>query len=399
MKRAYRILPCYAGDVSGVCSALYELGGMVVIHDPSGCNSTYNTHDETRWFSQDSMIYLSGLSELDAILGSDKRLLEEICETAQSLQPRFVAIASSPIPYLSGQDLTAIARLVEQRTGIPSFYVPTNGLRDYNKGMEQAFLQIEHRFLAETSTRQPNSVNILGMTPLDYGQANAAQSLRMWLETHGYHVQSCWAMGSTLDELALAGEAEVNLVVSAAGLPLARALWRRYGTPYVAGIPVGDVGDNIRRALRTAVNTGMPQLPCLTRGSEEAHHAVLLAEQTVDGDPQMDKETVTLVGEPVLMGSLAAAIAEEYHVETRMICSLDVDRTLLAPQDLCVHGEEEMEQALQDCTIIVADPMYQPVCPQTATFYPLPHQAFSGRNGWRTARDLITMDLQTFLHS
>ena len=43
MRQAYRILPVYSGDVSGVCSALYELGGMVVMHDPSGCNSTYNT--------------------------------------------------------------------------------------------------------------------------------------------------------------------------------------------------------------------------------------------------------------------------------------------------------------------------------------------------------------------
>ena len=43
MRRSYRIIPCYTGDVSGVCSALFELGGMVVIHDPSGCNSTYNT--------------------------------------------------------------------------------------------------------------------------------------------------------------------------------------------------------------------------------------------------------------------------------------------------------------------------------------------------------------------
>ena len=44
MKKTYRILPVYTGDVSGAASALYELGGMTVIHDPSGCNSTYNTH-------------------------------------------------------------------------------------------------------------------------------------------------------------------------------------------------------------------------------------------------------------------------------------------------------------------------------------------------------------------
>lgn len=382
MNRAYRILPCYAGDVSGVCSALYELEGMVVIHDPSGCNSTYNTHDETRWFSQDSMIYLSGLSELDAILGSDERLLREVCETASELRPRFVALASSPIPFLSGMDLAAIARLVEQRTGIPSFYVPTNGLRDYNKGIENAFLQLERRFATESVNISKGTVNILGMTPLDYGPTDATQSLRDWLQARGWQVQSCWAMGSTLEELATAGAAEVNLVVSAAGLALARVLQRRFGTPYVVGIPIGSDGTRIEMALRAAIAARAEQLPCTHRMADAGNEA------------GVGVEDVTLVGEPVLMGSLAAAIADEYHVGTRVLCPLDVDRRLLAAGDLSVRGEDAMELALQGSRIIIADPMYEPICPDCAAIYSLPHQAFSGRNGWRSARDLIAMELQ-----
>lgn len=69
MKRINRILPVYAADISGVCSALYELGGMTVMHDASGCNSTYTTHDEPRWYSMDSMVYISALSELEAVMG------------------------------------------------------------------------------------------------------------------------------------------------------------------------------------------------------------------------------------------------------------------------------------------------------------------------------------------
>ena len=45
MRCVYNRLPVYTGDISGVASALYELGGLIVIHDPSGCNSTYKTHD------------------------------------------------------------------------------------------------------------------------------------------------------------------------------------------------------------------------------------------------------------------------------------------------------------------------------------------------------------------
>ena len=73
MRRTNRIVPTYTGDVSGACSALFELGGMVVIHDPSGCNSTYNTHDETRWYDHDSLIFITGLVERDAILHGTPR--------------------------------------------------------------------------------------------------------------------------------------------------------------------------------------------------------------------------------------------------------------------------------------------------------------------------------------
>ena len=66
MKQIARIISTYTADVSGVCSALYELGGMVVMHDPSGCNSTYNTHDEPRWYDMDSLIFISGLVEPDS---------------------------------------------------------------------------------------------------------------------------------------------------------------------------------------------------------------------------------------------------------------------------------------------------------------------------------------------
>ena len=75
MRQSYRIIPIYTADVSGVCSALYELGGMTVMHDPSGCNSTYNTHDEIRWYELDSMIYISGLTEIDAVMGNDEKMI------------------------------------------------------------------------------------------------------------------------------------------------------------------------------------------------------------------------------------------------------------------------------------------------------------------------------------
>ena len=76
MDRSQRILPVYTGDVSGACSALFELGGMVVIHDPSGCNSTYNTHDETR-----RVIAAAGMRKYRRLFDA-RRVVRYLVETA-----------------------------------------------------------------------------------------------------------------------------------------------------------------------------------------------------------------------------------------------------------------------------------------------------------------------------
>ena len=79
------------------------------------------------------------------------------------------------------------------------------------------------------------------------------------------------------------------------------------------------------------------------------------------------------------MGSLAAAIEGKYHRPVRVICPLETHEDLLAPNDCVADGEEEMERFLKDADIIVADPLYRPICSKQSRFYELPHIAFSGR--------------------
>ena len=51
---------------------------MTVIHDPSGCNSTYTTHDEPRWYHSDSLIFITGLTEKDAVLGNEEKMIQDV---------------------------------------------------------------------------------------------------------------------------------------------------------------------------------------------------------------------------------------------------------------------------------------------------------------------------------
>ena len=251
MRQTARIISTYSADVFGVCSALFELGGMTVMHDASGCNSTYTTHDEPRWYDMDSMVYLSGLSEMEAVMGDDEKLIRDIADAAVQLKPKFIAIAGTPIPTMTGFDFAAVAHLIEQETGIPSFGFPTTGMNTYIHGASMALEGIARRFVRENekggSPREAGSaisgrkirVNILGLTPLDFSVNGQDGSIAAFLEESGFVVQSRWAMGCSLEELTRAGEADVNLVVSAAGLGAARALHERFGIPQVAGLPVG----------------------------------------------------------------------------------------------------------------------------------------------------------------
>ena len=362
MKQTSTIISTYSADVFGVCSALFELGGMVVMHDASGCNSTYTTHDEPRWYDMDSMVYISGLSEMEAVMGDDEKLVSDICEAAQQLKPRFIALAGTPIPTMTGFDFPAVARLIEYRTGIPAFGFPTTGMNSYVQGASTALEAVARRFVTRDAVKtETPSVNILGLTPLDFSVNGSDASIVEFLEKSGYEVLSRWAMGSTLEDMAKAGSAHVNLVVSSTGLGAAKALQEMFGTPYVVGVPVGEAFSAIlREALNTAVSTGENQFP---------------KSDLPGGD-------IVLIGEAVTSLSLASALELTAGKTVRVLCPTECEGGLLREKDLHLQSEEEIAAALAGAGTLIADPLFRPICPEGTRFAELPAENFSGRI-WR----------------
>ena len=395
MRQAYRIIPIYTADVSGVCSALYELGGMTVMHDPSGCNSTYNTHDEIRWYDQDSLIFISGLTDIDAIMGNDEKFLRDIEDVAEELKPKFIALASSPIPFMNGTDFPGLARALTAETGIPAFSVSTSGMHDYVYGAGLALSEIARHFTGAAEKRK-RKLNLLGVTPLDFGPQPMVDAMKKLLEERGWEILSTWAMGDTLEELGRAGEAEVNLVVSSVGIPAANVLREKFGTPFLVGTPVEGYEGEISDALEKAAESPCEAFEDKKENSAEKSGAQISGEQeelwkvTPDQVIYLRKKDsplsgfiptpdITLIGEPVTMGSLAAVIEQKYRKKVQLLCSLEITEGLLRQEDEVIRGEEAMEEKLKTARIIVADPLYRPICPESATFYEMPHIAFSGR--------------------
>lgn len=370
MKQTSRIISTYSADVFGVCSALFELGGMTVMHDASGCNSTYTTHDEPRWYDMDSMVYISGLSEMEAIMGDDEKLIGDIVDAAEDLKPAFVAVAGTPIPTMTGFDFESIAYMIEERTGTPAFGFSTTGMNTYVHGASMAMEAYARRFCdPDVQKTEKPSINILGVTPLDFSVNGTVESVEEFAVKAGYQVISKWAMGSTPEQLAQAGAAHVNLVVSSVGLGVARALQEMFGTPYVVGTPFGGkAAERIAGLLDAAAATGENQ-----QWKQEA-----------------DESSIVIVGEGITSLSLAQAIEMETGRGVKVLCATECEGNLLRDSDLMTPYEEDVEEALASAQIMIADPLYKPICPKHVRFVALPSEACSGRIYRNSIPNLVT---------
>lgn len=393
MKQTARIISTYSADVMGVCSALFELGGMTVMHDASGCNSTYTTHDEPRWYDMDSMVYISGISEMEAIMGDDEKLIEDICNAAEEMHPKFIAIAGTPIPAMTGFDFDAVAEVIEKRTGIPTFGFPTTGMNTYVHGASMALERLVTKLIddpgdewieekldeVEKSDEEvPYKVNILGLTPLDYSVNGQVQSIEKWLTDRGFIVGSRFAMGSDLEELGRASEAEVNLVVSGTGLGAAKAMYRKFAIPSVIGLPIGPkqsylLEDALLKAAREYRRFR-------TSGTaDERAGLTRLKIHPNDLDPVVKDDMVVLIGEGVMNFSLANSIRFETGHKTKVLCATECPEGILREWDKMAPDEDDIIPELAEASYIIADPLYKPICPDSAKFIPLPSEAFSGR--------------------
>ena len=219
MRQTAHIISTYSADTFGVCSALFELGGMVIMHDASGCNSTYTTHDEPRWYDMDSLLFITGLSEIEAVMGDDEKTVSDIVTAARDLHPRFIAICGTPVPAMIGTDFAAVARVIEARTGIPALGIPTTGMNPYTYGISKALEAYAERFV-KPAARIAGTAN--------FG-VKVAQRMTM----------AAALLGCAPEELARAAAAEINFVVSASCIGLAEQLKARFGTPYAVGLPMG----------------------------------------------------------------------------------------------------------------------------------------------------------------
>ena len=334
-------------------------------------------------------MYISALSELEAVMGDDEKLVRDIVDAALNLCPAFICIGGTPIPMMMGTDFKGIARMIENKTGIPTFGIATNGMHSYVRGAGEALRWIVKRFCPpgiKADRPAALKVNILGVSPLDFSLTGNTARLKDFLRSHGMETVGCWAMESGLDELRLAGLADVNLVVSAVGLPAAAELKKMYGTPWVVGTPVGRrTSGRLAECIRQAALTGENQSLFDGAGYVPSWDAAasIRPDLGLAGLPEdLSGRKVLIIGEQVIAGSLRCCLREEWGADqVTVLCPTEGEKALALEGDIIDWDEDEVIRAIAESTVVVADPLYRQVCSahRNIVFVDFPHEACSGR--------------------
>ena len=317
MKDLYMTLPPFAPDYGGACEVLYELGGLVLICDASGCTVNYVSYDEPRWHTRPGNVFCSGLTEIDAVMGNDEALIEKALRAAEILHPNFIAYIGSSVPMIVGTDFPGIARETEERSGIASFGFDCNGIRSYIEGAGRVMEALVTRFSSEKT--EDSGTILLGLLPLDDADLSASekvyglfQDVRLSLSYH-----------CAFEDLKTVQNGKESLVLSRAGLPAARYLEETYGIPYSVGFPF--------------------------QKCSRAHKKTLV------------------IGEDVRAASLSRALG---NADALDLFSKD------GLADFHTADEDEIKKIVADYDNVIADPVFRPLV--RGNFVPMPTVSVSG---------------------
>lgn len=379
MEQLWITLPALAPDYSGVCSAMFDLGGISVIHDASGCTGNYTGYDEPRWYGTDSKVFCSGLREIDAVLGRDDKLIDNILKTGEKLKPTIYTVIGSPVPMVIGTDMKGVACELEERSGIPALGFDTNGLGLYNKGVSEVMCELIKKFTRKSETKIKRGINILGTTPLDLSANKNADNLVSELENQGFHVIGRMMMEAKIEQIENLDQAEINLVVTESGIAAARLLYEKYQIPYVVGMPMAgqkDIYDLLENTL------------------EDKKNRVMV-------DPAEEGE-VLIIGEQVLSNSIRHALKVRNPESKITVGTLfGLNRQIASEGDLNIPGEETLTRILNSgkYKVIVGDPLLEDLFYKDSglTLVKLPHVALSSKLHWNEVPAFLSEEMKELL--
>lgn len=369
MGRVFSKLPTFSADYAGACSVLYDLNGIVVICDASGCMGTCLVLDEPRLSDRVSKIFSASIRERDVVLGIDKKLKRQVTESCGIFGGEFSALVGTPVPMVIGADLQGISKEIEKETGIPSFGISASGMKFYEDGQRKAYEALVETFVSRKE-ETIGDINVIGATPLDMWDKNQTDDFIDFLKSCGAVNPVVWGSNGKIREISGAAGAKLNIAVSVSAVKIVKKLHKMYGTPYLIGYPIGNKQSDIwKEKIRKAMSG---------EGTEETQ------EKTAD---KAEGKRALIIGEQVASCSLREMLKMELGYEQVDVCSFfEMEKELMETGDRKMVEEDELTEFLlhqEKYEMIIADPFFfalSPYMPKHTVY--MPHTAVSSRAFW-----------------
>jgi nitrogenase molybdenum-cofactor synthesis protein NifE len=212
---------------------LYPIADALhLVHGPIGC-AVYTWDIRGALSSGPELHRLSfstDLQELDVIFGGEKKLTKALYELIERHHPKAAFVYSTCIVGIIGDDIEAVCREVEEKTGIPVIPVKSEGFKGNKRAGYTAACNSMARLIGtgDTSSISPHSINILG----DFNLAGEIWMIREYFERMGVEVVANITGDGRVADIQRSHGAALNVVqCSGSTMDLANLMEDEYGIP------------------------------------------------------------------------------------------------------------------------------------------------------------------------
>lgn len=237
----FRNFPVPSERMGIIWSLLNVKNGIVLEYGPAG-----TTHFSMNFFSKigndvRGRLFTTDMDEKDVVMGDTNKIEQALMELDVIYAPDVIFVVASTVSSVIGIDILGVCDSIRSRIKAKIVVIDNISLsRDYYIGMEKAYCKIIELIDCEKNNKLIKTYNIIGASNYRYrNQSDIWEIQNMLKEAFGYRMLSCLSMDMTKENINNLSNAEVNIVLSSAGLKAAEILESKFNVPYIYLLPYG----------------------------------------------------------------------------------------------------------------------------------------------------------------
>jgi len=240
----FRYLPT-PSERMGVLWTLSSIKDAYVIeYGPAG-TTHYGIESYSRMNSSLlASIYTTHMEEDDIVMGDTERLERVITEIDYQHKPKYIFVVASSVSSIIGADVKAICYGLKSDINAHLITFTGGGFKgSYNLGCRDVLTCLADNVIGQPSESDSKLYNIIGSNIDCYNfESDMKEIENLMFNCFGMRLNTSFTANSSLDRIASASNAGLNIVLRAEGLECAEIMNKRHNIPFCYGLPYGYDG-------------------------------------------------------------------------------------------------------------------------------------------------------------